>query len=382
MPEKMQQSGRGIPNIDQLVTQVLGNQHQQSHFSDAFSPPPLKGQVVADPYKRLASTPFGTATAHQLGSPEAAIEAISTLGVEFLLGSASLSGQFGKRLEPDHDPPLRVLVVGGRGTRPPCLLILDPNVKPEETKRITDEGLFHHSLMETIALRSRVPDLPLDTVSVAKEALSAGTDALQQIWWISRPEVIVTSKPEMVALCVPSSCIEVSAALSSTVGVFCRDAAGALGVTACHHGTGGVGTPVDVGHDHLRVDDANIIQDIVFIKVPSNYSLPSLKQINGVLSQKVPSTYSQATFDGLTSGSVSTRITSFDAGLLQLSPMKQLRVQTPADTNTGDSGAALLSSNNEVIGFAFYRSAYGAFPQFSDWIWADNALKALGLTPI
>jgi S1-C subfamily serine protease len=59
-----------------------------------------------------------------------------------------------------------------------------------------------------------------------------------------------------------------------------------------------------------------------------------------------------------------------------------LRVQTGADTNTGDSGSALINQDDKVIGFAFERAAFGEKPQITDWIWAANALSALGLTPV
>jgi hypothetical protein len=56
-----------------------------------------------------------------------------------------------------------------------------------------------------------------------------------------------------------------------------------------------------------------------------------------------------------------------------------LKLQTDADTDQGDSGCALRDENDRVLGFAFERTAYDDYPQFTDWIWAANALRALNL---
>ena len=60
-------------------------------------------------------------------------------------------------------------------------------------------------------------------------------------------------------------------------------------------------------------------------------------------------------------------------------PNSQLKVLTRADTNPGDSGAALLDSQDQVLGFAFYRTGLGAPIEFSAWIWAETVFNAHGL---
>jgi hypothetical protein len=60
----------------------------------------------------------------------------------------------------------------------------------------------------------------------------------------------------------------------------------------------------------------------------------------------------------------------------------QLKVQTDPDTDEGDSGSALIDEHDRVIGFAFERTDYDDYPQFTDWIWAANALRALNLRPV
>jgi hypothetical protein len=75
-------------------------------------------------------------------------------------------------------------------------------------------------------------------------------------------------------------------------------------------------------------------------------------------------------------------VQSHDAGLLRRRPGVQLKVQTRPDTDRGDSGSALIDADDRVVGFAFEKTAFDDWPQFTDWIWAANALDALGLTPL
>jgi S1-C subfamily serine protease len=101
-----------------------------------------------------------------------------------------------------------------------------------------------------------------------------------------------------------------------------------------------------------------------------------------VRSTLAPSEAEQVSFEGAGTGArVSTRVKSHDAGILRKRSTIQLKVQTPADTNTGDSGSALVDHDDCVIGFGFERTAPGDFPELTDWIWAANALDSLGLTP-
>ena len=68
--------------------------------------------------------------------------------------------------------------------------------------------------------------------------------------------------------------------------------------------------------------------------------------------------------------------------LLRRRPTVQLRVQTDVATDRGDSGCALIDGDDRVLAFAFERTGYDEYPQFADWIWAANALRALELTPL
>jgi hypothetical protein len=209
------------------------------------------------------------------------------------------------------------------------------------------------------------------------------TYATADVFLISQPEVVKTRRPKMIPLCVPLPCIKLEGeAQVSTAGIFCRDSSGNLGVTGCFHGTGPVGTDVMVDLRQCQVTRANQVQDIVFIPLGEGLNIPDLEGVGGVRIDREPARAEHVHFDGVVNQNQRTRVFGCDNGLLRARPTVQLKVQTDPDTDCGDSGCALLDENDQVIGFAFERTDYDDYPQFTDWIWAANALSALELTPL
>jgi hypothetical protein len=143
-----------------------------------------------------------------------------------------------------------------------------------------------------------------------------------------------------------------------------------------------VGTPVQVGQQNSAVAIADNIQDTVFVPLGDDYKLPNLRGRAGALRDRAPGLYDNVEFYGAASGATKTQIVSYDPGILRFGRTIQLRVQTDADTNTGDSGSALINQDDKVVGFAFRTAGFGDKPQIADWIWAANALSALGLTAV
>lgn len=164
------------------------------------------------------------------------------------------------------------------------------------------------------------------------------------------------------------------------MGVFCRDADGEFGVTACYHGTGGPGTRVSVGGHAATVKSANNVQDLAFIPVPRQHFGGGAMASGAEVRTSAPGIDDPAAFHGVTSGHVGTMVSSYDRGLLRRSPNLQLKLQTPPDTNAGDSGAALIISDR-IVAFAFNKTAFDEKPAMSEWIWAANALDSLQLRP-
>jgi hypothetical protein len=92
-----------------------------------------------------------------------------------------------------------------------------------------------------------------------------------------------------------------------------------------------------------------------------------------------PAEHRPATFDGAVSGHKQTMIRGYDLSVLDPSPYLSSKVYTDPDTIPGDSGAALIDSDDHIVGFACSRSAFGAPLEFSTWSWADQVLARHGL---
>ncbi|RJQ24649.1 hypothetical protein C4565_09380 [Candidatus Parcubacteria bacterium] len=185
----------------------------------------------------------------------------------------------------------------------------------------------------------------------------------------------------------------------STVGVVAEDESGRTGVTTALHAlkprrsyqysSNGFGLIEESTQSHFdsetvlvngkegRLAAINDVQDSCFILVELNQHIETHK-VKGVLADHGPGMGEVATFEGVASGKVQTRIVGCDLGIpYWIDPNKQLAVYTDAVTKRGDSGAALLNSINLVVGFAHQR--IGGQLEYSDWIWANSVFKAHGL---
>lgn len=326
-----------------------------------------------DPFGRLFATKLGHKALHVIGNETRTLDVIQTLSADIMLHAV-------RKAWPNLPENSRTLFVPPQRDAPPSLLLLTDTA--EKAERLTEKVPISPDIFEDMLRGEMFDQSSSDEAFVRREILSNPNDLIQALR-IAQPEVVVAPKPRMERLCVPSPFSEVkTVGERSTVGIYCRDSGGRPGVTACFHGTGPEGTKVWVAGRECTVAAANPVQDIVFIPLP-DLGAPSVAAgIQGVLSNRTPSQYDSARFEGATSGSRSTSIASHDAALLRRRPTVQLKVQTPADTNKGDSGSALIDSQGQVIGFAFEKSAFGEVPQITDWIWAANALAALQLSPL
>jgi hypothetical protein len=260
---------------------------------------------------------------------------------------------------------------------------------PRESRVISDELNLPFELFERVVkeMEQELSQFP-DAISSRPEAVafrqmwSLGPHALAELFFISRPEVVLTRRPRMIPLCVPSPHFRIErGAQVSTAGMFCRDDSGDLGVTGCYHGTGPVGTAVVIDGQSCSVKLASPVQDLVFITSGETFIASKMVGLGGVLADREPARADRVYFDGATNQQRQTRVFSADAGLLRARPTIMLKVQTDPDTDQGDSGSALLDEHDRVLGFAFERTGYEDYPQFTDWIWAANALRSLALTP-
>jgi hypothetical protein len=279
-----------------------------------------------------------------------------------------------------HD---RFLVMPRTDRQSPILLVLSRQLASiNESRFISDELEFTVPALLRALETITDPNVDAPEVAIVREMLDIGARSLADAFFVSRPEVVLTRHPKMVPLCVPVPHVRIDAGTRiSTAGIFCRDTDGELGVTGCRHGTGPVGTQVQVDLRASVVKRASEVQDLVFIPLGDGFNVPPLAGLGKVLRDREPARADRVHFSGVVNQNRTTRVMSTDQGMLRQRPTVQLRLQTDPDTDQGDSGSALLDEQDRVIGFAFERTAYEDYPQFTDWIWAANALRALELTP-
>jgi hypothetical protein len=348
--------------IDSLVTRGRAGTDPEALFAEA-------------PMRRLFNTDVGRRTAKAVRNETRTLTAIERLSLEIMAESLRVTGQVHK-----DD---RLLTISQQEDRPAILMLMSRKVRSVEDSRVvSDEMDLPLEILEKGL--SELSDTSRDTPEAAalREVQRGGEVALAQVFAIARPEIVRTRQPRMIALCVPSPHIRVEArGKVSTAGVFCHDAEETLGVTACYHGTGPEGTEVTVGNRKCRIKRDCEVQDIVFIPLGEGFAMPQLVGRLGVLEDREPARSDRVHFDGATNQNKATRIFGADAGILRARPTIMLKLQTDPDTDQGDSGCALLDDRDRVLGFAFERTAYDDHPQFTDWIWAANALRALKVTP-
>lgn len=359
---------RGVRDDDEL-TQAFSYRRTGLAFGSLV--PPFSG-----PFGRLFSTTTGMRSLVVLDDESRALAAIQRLSLEVMAQALTSTGAV--------TPRDRMIVVPAGHEHGPLLLILSPDVADADSSRVVSEDMdlplaaLHAAVHELGDLDAGTPEADVFTMVKATEP-----EGVADLFWIARPEVVLTRRPRMTRMCAPSPHIALTAAGQlSTAGVYCRDESGDLGVTGCYHGTGPASTPVQVGPQAGSVRHADVVQDIVFIPLGNAHTLPPLAGRGGVVRDREPAKADRVWFDGATNHHRTTRVFGCDNGLLRARPSVQLRVQTDPDTDKGDSGSALIDDQDRVIAFAFERTDFDDYPQFTDWIWAANALAALKLVPI
>jgi len=357
------------------VDPEMGYVARTSSGSKSFGPD-LVAARSPHPMDRMFGTRMGQESMRIIGNESRTLEALQRISLEIMARALHQSGQ----VKADE----RLLAVPGRNGRPSVLMRLSPSVENAENSRVVSDemDLPLPMLLDTGMMEMVDEAVPSPEAAALRSIQSAGPEALAQLFLVAQPEIVLTRRPRMIPLCVPSPHMEVKAGGQlSTAGVLCVDASGELGVTACYHGTGPVGTPVTVGGESSQVKLANPVQDTVFIPLRDRSLVKAMIGAAGVRQEREPARADPARFDGAVNHDQRTRIFSTDTGLLRARPTIMLKLQTDADTDQGDSGCALLDEDDRVLGFAFERTAYDDYPQFTDWIWAANALRALNLTP-
>ncbi|WP_409186560.1 hypothetical protein F9C11_20945 [Amycolatopsis sp. VS8301801F10] len=192
--------------------------------------------------------------------------------------------------------------------------------------------------------------------------------------------VLVASAPRLVSTAGRGSgCLSVAAGASTvgTVGVAAVTAAGEAVLTTARHAVAGHENLAVSGHPS-RVLAEHVVVDCSTLEISTTLKQHLPDPPHQVLALS-PRLYEQAVFHGARSGTKTTTVTGFDPVLLSYGSHTAVRVYTNADTAGGDSGAALLDSDGQLMGFCCERTAYGAAVQFTSWIWAQQVLDLMGI---
>ena len=189
--------------------------------------------------------------------------------------------------------------------------------------------------------------------------------------------IIALSSPETEPLAVLSPSCPIMPGLSSA-GILAEDKLGRKGVTAALHAVGSARI-VTVAGGPGTVVATDQMSDSCFIELPIPLPPVGVAGQKGPLRWMLPRGQQAATFEGQATPGGRTVITGWSPDAPDVKRYSQIKVYTNKDTNPGDSGAALITDDDFIAGFAFERSKFNAAFDFSSWIWAHSVYDALEL---
>ncbi|HEX4391894.1 MAG TPA: hypothetical protein VH084_10185 [Mycobacterium sp.] len=188
--------------------------------------------------------------------------------------------------------------------------------------------------------------------------------------------VAVATAPEELPTCAVSPSLSVynaSADPVATLGAFMSDSGDhddTCVVTTVDHVLKGDWQQLTVGGAPLDVVARHPESDSCLLRV--SRSLLNGRQRSGLKGplRTAPIQHQYATFDGAMSGVKQVRVREWDPSIVDPSPDELIRVYTEPDTRVGDSGAALISQDDFIVGFARRITGRNAAIQYSSWTYA------------
>jgi hypothetical protein len=274
-----------------------------------------------------------------------------------------------------------ILVIHAQGTRFD-LLVLSPDYEGEPTE--IPMGVPRRAVMNEFinqdprrnafrTLSRKYPWIDWDTMrnSLAEVSREGNFGAVLA----SEPETIPTGVP-VPSVPVFEDAHQVSSI--STLGLVVEKDDNLLATTA-RHAVIDIPDSIYIEREkvHLRIDDP--VTDSCLLCLGGELPPPKLLQNRGVLHTVMPSYGSAGYFYRCNAGKVSTVIQGADLSILEPQQDFASKVYTKPDTIPGDSGVALLDSEDRVICFAARRTGFKVSIVNSQWIYAEQALEALGV---
>jgi hypothetical protein len=311
---------------------------------------------------------------------------------------------FQRDLDSDIDPlqDQRQIIVSHADDTRHDLLVLAPNVpetfgvtvRPVQSYGlvrgalggISDVALAEGARMRAMLARANI-DVDVRSIILAVTELADRADFRLVV--AAEPDETPTEAPTMMGAPVqsfvaPAPALPVTIGgepdAVATAGVIGADGAGGvLAITAWHAVSAAsvMAVEIRVGGAAASVVRRDKLTDSCLLSV-------TCRDWAGVgragLLRFAPAEHRPATFDGAGSGHKQTKIRAYDLSVLDSSPYLSSKVYTDPDTVPGDSGSALIDSEDHIVGFAVSRTAFGAPLEFSTWSWAGQVLAAHGLT--
>jgi hypothetical protein len=280
----------------------------------------------------------------------------------------------------------RMLVAHADGTRF-SLLVLAPGLSP--VPRVLPLRVSRSEL--TVAFDRAAVDVRSGLVARVRDRypginrwqLAA---AVREVGSRSAADVVICGTPTEVPTAaavpgvpVPSVPVHVrSTGEYASVGVVVKRGA-SWGVTTALHAVNGSRDEVYVGGHRGTVVVAHQESDSCLVELDDDPVTGRLAGAGGVVVQDLLPQFGAAFFYRVGEGRVDTAVLSTDLSALDRESPGVTRVYTQPVTRPGDSGLALLDSRDRIAGFAYRRSAFDISVPYSSWIWADQALLALGV---
>jgi hypothetical protein len=200
--------------------------------------------------------------------------------------------------------------------------------------------------------------------------------------------MIVTRQPDLLATGLPPTHWQVKRAPEltdfSTAGIVARNGDGALGVTAALHplwdtDTGILRTSIEVAGVPSFIRSIHRNSDSAFAElrrpIPRSLDLPAARQIRTQHPGSVPRNEDDVSFDGSASDYTNTFVVGWSVDLPLRSATREQNILTDARTAPGDSGSALVTEEDRLLGFSASRTAFDQVPEFSIWRSAEYVLN-------
>lgn len=195
--------------------------------------------------------------------------------------------------------------------------------------------------------------------------------------------VVLAPAQEMIPTCVPVPGARVvnltDVERPASVGLFIRKEGAPYATTVLHVFPIGGRGEATIGTAHGTVCREDTTTDSCLIALDRDLDLENLPDYAGVLRHVLPPFGDQAWFSRPDEGRVDTVVLGADMSILEPQQDFASKIYTHAVTIPGDSGVALVNTKNEVVCFAVRRTSIRASVASSQWIYAEQALTALGV---